>query len=137
MLPSAVLGGFRENGFPINTPNQVANVVLELVAGSHKIKENAAVVLGQGKLEDKCNGLNIYVEGGKAWEIEEGLYDTRDQWLGEGPNDRLMKASAWLASVSLRTLIVTQTMPYYHSGLNLTMAQHENATNSSTGCRLG
>jgi len=102
LLPSAVTKGFKDHGFPLNTPEHVAEVVLGLVAGSHKVGEDAAAALGQEKGGGRSNGLTIYVEGGRGWEIEEGLNATRDQWLGKGPNERLMKAVAWLASVSVR-----------------------------------
>ena len=101
MLPPAVQKGFEENGFPVNTPEQVADIVLGLVAGSHMPKGSAGVALGQDKEGDKCNGLTIYVEGGRGWDIEEGLNATRDEWMGKGPNERMMKAGAWLASVSV------------------------------------
>jgi len=101
LLPSAVTKGFKDHGFPLNTPEQVADVVLGLVVGSHKVGEDAAVALGQDKDGERCNGLTIYVEGGRGWEVEEGLNATRDQWLGKGPNERLTKAVAWLASVSV------------------------------------
>ena len=99
LFPEAVQRGFRAQGFPINTPEQVAGFTVALVAGSYKPEAKAAVILGQGSSE-ACNGLTIYVEGGRAGEIEEGLLATRDRWLGEGPNERLMKAGEWLASVS-------------------------------------
>lgn len=101
LLPYAVTKGFKDHGFPLNTPEHVADVVLGLVAGSHKVGEDSAAALGQDKAGESCNGLTVYVEGGRSWEVEEGLSVTRDQWLGKGPNERLMKAVAWLASVSL------------------------------------
>ena len=99
LFPEAVRKGFQAQGFPINTPEQVADVTVALIAGSHKPAAKEAAMPGQGNGE-ACNGLTIYVEGGRAWEIEEGLLATRDQWLGKGPNERLMKAGEWLASVS-------------------------------------
>jgi len=105
LLPSAVSKGFKEQGFPLNTAEHVADVVLGLVAGSHKVGEDAAAALGQEKAGGRCNGLTIYVEGGRGWEVEEGLNATRDQWLGKGPNERLTKAVAWLASASVNSTI--------------------------------
>lgn len=99
LFPEAVRKGFQAQGFPINTPEQVADVTVALIAGLYKPAAKEAVVLDQGNGE-ACNGLTIYVERGRAWEIEEGLLATRDQWLGKGPNERLMKAGEWLASVS-------------------------------------
>ena len=101
MVPKAVQKGFAKIGVPVNTPEQIADITLGLVAGSHKGRNvGVTAQIGLGAEGGPCNGLTIYVEGGKGWEIEEGLAATRDEWLGEGPNERLMKAGAWLASVS-------------------------------------
>lgn len=91
MLPRAVFTCFRENNLPMNTAEDVANVALGLVAGTHK---------SEGKEAEKCNGLSVYVEGGRGWEVEEGLEATRDMWMGKEPNERLMAVGKFLASVS-------------------------------------
>lgn len=101
MVPDAVQKGFSKIGVPVNTPEQIAEITLGLVAGSHKGQDGGNTAqIGLGPKGGPCNGLTIYVEGGKGVEIEEGLVATRDEWLGKGPNERLMKAGAWLASVS-------------------------------------
>jgi NAD(P)-dependent dehydrogenase (short-subunit alcohol dehydrogenase family) len=92
MLTRAVSTCFRENNLAMNTAEDVANVALGLVAGTHKSK---------GKEEaEKCNGLSVYVEGGRGWEIEEGLDATRELWMGKEPNERLMAVGKVLAPVS-------------------------------------
>ena len=35
------------------------------------------------------NGKSIYVEGGKGWEFEDGLWKTMPSWLGEEPTRML------------------------------------------------
>lgn len=100
MLPSAVQKGFKDNDFPLNTPDDVAGVVLGLVAGSYKPAEKVAAALGQDQAHSRPNGLTLYVEGGRAWDVEEGLEATRPQWLGEKPNDMMKNVAAWFASVS-------------------------------------
>lgn len=101
MVPEAIQKGFSKIGVPVNTPQQVADITLGLVAGSHKGRNGGHTAqIGLGPEGGPCNGLTIYVQGGKGWEIEEGLAATRDEWLGKGPNETLMKAGAWLASVS-------------------------------------
>lgn len=52
-------------GLPSNTPEDVAKVI--------------AGVMVDGEI----NGGTMYIEGGRAWNIEEGLLATRRQWLGE------------------------------------------------------
>lgn len=101
MVPSSVVRGFRDHSFGLNTPEQVAEVALGLVSGSHKLGKTAAIELGQGKNGEQCNGLTIYVEGGRGWDIEEGLSSTRDQWFGAENNERMSRIGAWFASVSL------------------------------------
>lgn len=52
-------------GLPMNSPEDVAKVVV-------------------GVLSESClNGGTMYIEGGRCWNIEEGLLKTRPQWLGE------------------------------------------------------
>ncbi|KAK5735661.1 hypothetical protein LTR17_008012 [Elasticomyces elasticus] len=52
-------------GLPSNEPEDVARVIVG--------------VLADGKL----NGGTMYIEGGRAWNVEEGLLKTRHEWLGE------------------------------------------------------
>ena len=92
MLSRAVSACFRVNNLAMNTAEDVANVALGLVAGTHKSK---------GKEEaEKCNGLSVHVEGGRCWEIEEGLDATRELWMGKEPNERLMAVGKFLNPVS-------------------------------------
>ncbi len=92
MLNREISTGWCENNLPLNTAEDVAKIALGLTAGTHK---------STGKDEaEKCNGLSVYVEGGRGWEVEEGLEATRDVWLGKGPNERLMAVGMFLKSVS-------------------------------------
>ena len=68
-----VLDGWLQARLPINTPMDVARV--------------AAGVLADRTL----NGTTMYVEGGRAWEIEENLDRLEPQWLGEEPSRSLAK----------------------------------------------
>jgi len=54
-----------EAGLAANTPEDVARVI--------------AGVLADGKV----NGGTMYIEGGRAWNVEEGMLKTRPEWLGE------------------------------------------------------
>ncbi|BCS01646.1 putative 3-hydroxyacyl-CoA dehydrogenase [Aspergillus luchuensis] len=75
---------WEEEGLPISSPLQVAQV--------------AAGVL----VDDSLNGTSMYVEGGRAWEIEANLDRLEPQWLGEVPAKTLAQGQkvlkdAWAA----------------------------------------
>ncbi|CAJ2508387.1 Uu.00g134130.m01.CDS01 [Anthostomella pinea] len=53
-------------GLPSNTPDDVAAVIAGVLASP------------------KINGGALYVEGGRAWNVEEGILATRKLWLGAG-----------------------------------------------------
>ena len=92
MLSRAVSTGWRKNELPLNSAGDVASIVLGLATGTYK---------SQGKEEvGKCNGLSVYVEGWREWEVEEGLYATGDVWLGKRPSERLIAGRRFLRSVS-------------------------------------
>ncbi|OQV04651.1 hypothetical protein CLAIMM_09504 [Cladophialophora immunda] len=79
VCPSMTLTGMVEGikddwtkaGLPTNTPADVARVIVH-IASANVIK-----------------GAALYVEGGAAWEIEQGLDETQPIWLGEEPSKRL------------------------------------------------
>jgi len=52
-------------GLPSNQPDDVARVIIGVLA------------------EGKVNGGTMYIEGGRAWNVEQGLLKTRPEWLGE------------------------------------------------------
>jgi NAD(P)-dependent dehydrogenase (short-subunit alcohol dehydrogenase family) len=65
--------GVKENwlkaGLPVNTPEDVGRVMLEVAVGKD----------GKGR---KWNGTAVFVEGGNGLDIEEGINATEEQWLG-------------------------------------------------------
>ncbi|CEL09220.1 hypothetical protein ASPCAL12359 [Aspergillus calidoustus] len=67
-------------GLPVNTPLDVGKVI--------------AAVMG----DDGLNGASMYVEGGRAWEIERNLDRLEPQWLGEEPARTLARGQAVLGS---------------------------------------
>ncbi|KAL2783108.1 hypothetical protein BJX66DRAFT_319127 [Aspergillus keveii] len=67
-------------GLPVNTPLDVGKVI--------------AAVMG----DDGLNGASLYVEGGRAWEIERNLDRLEPQWLGEEASRSLAKGQAVLGS---------------------------------------
>lgn len=64
--PGAVTSAFKSAGVPVNTPEDVANVVIGL--------------MGEGK---KSNGKGILVQGGKWSDLEKGIAGAREQWMGK------------------------------------------------------
>ncbi|KAL3478508.1 hypothetical protein BJX99DRAFT_224248, partial [Aspergillus californicus] len=77
-----VQDGWLKAGMPVNSPMDVAKVT--------------AAVLGDASL----NGKSMYVEGGRAWEIEDNINRLEPQWLGEEPSKSLAKGQAVLGSGS-------------------------------------
>ncbi|KAF4302342.1 putative 3-hydroxyacyl- protein [Botryosphaeria dothidea] len=72
--PAAQL--FRTAGLAINSAEDVAAFMVDMIARKER----------NGKA---LNGLAVYVEGGRGWEIEEGLKRTMKQWLGAEPVERI------------------------------------------------
>jgi NAD(P)-dependent dehydrogenase (short-subunit alcohol dehydrogenase family) len=62
----------RSLGRTVNEAGDVAKVVLEFAVSASR------------------NGQAVYVEGGRSWEFEEGLWRTMPLWLGEEPTARLL-----------------------------------------------
>ncbi|KAL2871172.1 putative 3-hydroxyacyl-CoA dehydrogenase [Aspergillus lucknowensis] len=72
--------GWYKAGLPVNSPMDVAKIT--------------AAVVGDASL----NGTSMYVEGGRAWEIEGNLDRLEPVWLGEEPSRSLAKGQAVLGS---------------------------------------
>lgn len=56
---------------PINTPNQVATIATGILA------------------DQSLNGTSMFVEGGRAWEVEQNINRLESEWLGEAPSRTL------------------------------------------------
>ena len=133
MFPPVFENGFRENGFPVNSPLDVARVILGVVAGTYRSARYGNGKAGTGEIIDGeprgdgenetghdkevpeeaetepnkkeqskgPNGMTLYVEGGRAWDIEPGLAATQEIWMGKEQSVTLRKAGEWLAMVCL------------------------------------
>lgn len=64
--PKAVTSAFKAAGVPVNTAEDVANVVVGL--------------MGEGT---KSNGKGILVQGGKWSDLEKGIARSREGWMGK------------------------------------------------------
>lgn len=75
-MTRSIVQSFRTANQPVNTADDVAETIL-----------------GEMTTEG-FYGKAVYVEGGKGWEIEEGLDRTMPQWVGEEPARRIKEVLA-------------------------------------------
>jgi NAD(P)-dependent dehydrogenase (short-subunit alcohol dehydrogenase family) len=118
-MVSGIEAGWREAGLPMNEPIDIARVVVGLVGASkvfgpgmlQRVEcegrsgrglegafNTSEYKWGEVECEGGVNGRAIYVEGGKGWDIEEGLAYTQPYWLGKGPTERLVKGQKELGA---------------------------------------
>jgi len=64
-LVAGIEDEWHKAGLPSNTAEDVARVIVGVLA------------------DGKVNGGAMYIEGGRAWNVEQGLLKTRPEWLGE------------------------------------------------------
>ncbi|KAJ5606651.1 hypothetical protein N7510_009432 [Penicillium lagena] len=62
---------WKQANLPTNSPQEVAAVAAGVLA------------------DQSLNGSSMFVEGGRAWEIEENINRLETQWLGEAPSKAL------------------------------------------------
>ncbi|KAI9042453.1 putative 3-hydroxyacyl-CoA dehydrogenase [Aspergillus affinis] len=84
LLTKKVHDRWLKEGLPVSTPQEVAEVSASVLA------------------DDSLNGTSMYVEGGRAWEIEANLDRLECEWLGEEPSRVLARGQkvlheAWAA----------------------------------------
>ncbi|KIW96773.1 uncharacterized protein Z519_02164 [Cladophialophora bantiana CBS 173.52] len=78
-MVSQFLDKWRAGGFAVNSPEDIAQIY------------------GALAVDAENNGKAVYVEGGRGWEIEEGLNRLGPQWLGPGPWDSLMRGQRFFS----------------------------------------
>jgi NAD(P)-dependent dehydrogenase (short-subunit alcohol dehydrogenase family) len=81
-MVAGIEDGWYKAGLPVNQPADVGKFVVGLAAEKTK------------------NGLALFVGGGKAWDIEEGIDRLQPQWLGEENSKELAKGQEVLGSGS-------------------------------------
>lgn len=85
-LVSGIEGAWAEAGLPSNEPMDVAKIIAgELLFRYPKDKRAQTAYLSfcTGVMADgKVNGGAMYVEGGRAWDVEIGIDATDKQWMG-------------------------------------------------------
>jgi hypothetical protein len=75
-LTAALQPTWEKAGLPANTAEDIAAVIVGILADS------------------ELNGGTMYVEGGRAWNVELGLMALRPQWIGEKQASDLDKGTA-------------------------------------------
>lgn len=112
MVPDAIRQGWAKAGLPSNEPEDVARIVVGLAAagpgsGAQMLRKEpeegesgrgiegtyntAGYPWGEREETGGVNGRAIYVEGGRGWDIEEGLAYTQPYWMGKSPCERLVQ----------------------------------------------
>ena len=79
-MVTGIENSWHEAGLPSNSAADVARVIAGAMADS------------------SLNGAALYVEGGRAWEIEQGLDKTMPQWLGQKQNDEFLRGQEVLGT---------------------------------------
>lgn len=82
---------FHEHKIPLNTPDDVA-AFTQYVAASEKV-----------------NGQNVYIGGGRGFDIEDGLARTMPEWLGQENLDGWALQAKAFGQVS-SALLLSETM---------------------------
>ncbi|KAH6988652.1 putative 3-hydroxyacyl-CoA dehydrogenase [Ilyonectria destructans] len=77
VMVQGVRDGWLKEGLPVNKPEDVARVMLEVAVGTVPTGEKGMRVEG-----DRYNGRAVFVEGGRGWDIEVGIDETEEIWLG-------------------------------------------------------
>lgn len=65
---------------PSNTPEDVAKVIVGVLS------------------EGKVNGGTMYIEGGRAWDVEAGITELRPKWIGEKQTADLDRGTALMGA---------------------------------------
>lgn len=115
-MVEGIQDGWLKAGLPTNKPQDVAWHITGLAAagpGSRRLLrseqdegaagrgENAgALRWGDFEERDGISGRAIYVEGGRGWDIEEGLCRTQSLWMGKGPTERFIRGQEELGTGS-------------------------------------
>lgn len=74
-LTQGIEEAWDATGLPGNMPEDVANILMGVVA------------------ESSLNGEAVYVEGGRGWKIEQPKINLRPEWLGERQTSQLDKGT--------------------------------------------
>ena len=86
MTATAIVAGIEKEWYaaklPVNQPQDIAKVIVDVTRS------------------EGLNGKAMYVEGGRAWEVEDNINRLEPQWMGEEPSRSLAKGQELLGNVS-------------------------------------
>lgn len=82
IMVSGFAAAWKAEGLPVNTAEDVARVALGVTC------------------QDDMNGKSLWVEGGRAWEVEDKIDLLEPQWLGKQASQSLARGQALLGKVS-------------------------------------
>jgi hypothetical protein len=85
-MTTSIIGSFRETNQAINSTQDVARYIVGL------------------EVAKDLWGKAVYVEGGRGWEILEGIDATMPTWMGEEPARRIREHLEHVKQVSLLEL---------------------------------
>ena len=71
-------------GLPANTPKDVGETIVGVMC------------------EKGLSGKSMYIEGGRSWEMEDGIESLEPQWLGEEQSKTLNIGQDFLASLAVQ-----------------------------------
>ncbi|MCJ1380407.1 hypothetical protein MMC17_003510 [Xylographa soralifera] len=84
MTATAIVAGIEEEWYkanlPVNQPVHIAKVILDVTRS------------------EGLNGKAMYIEGGRAWEVEDNINRLEPQWMGEEPSRSLAKGQELLGN---------------------------------------
>ena len=86
MTATAIVAGIEDDWYaaklPVNQPADIAHVILDVTRSAG------------------LNGKAMYIEGGRAWEVEDNIRRLEPQWMGEEPSRSLARGQELLGNVS-------------------------------------
>lgn len=82
-MSAGIAESWKTHNLPMNEPVDVANIIIGLGC------------------ERGMNGKAFYVEGARAWEIEDNIDRLEPEWLGKEQSEELSRGQALMGSVSL------------------------------------
>lgn len=77
---ASFVAAWKKANLPLNSSADVASTIVSLAT------------------DGASNGKSIYVEGGRAWDVEEGITRLAPQWLGQAQYDSLEKGQEFFGS---------------------------------------
>jgi hypothetical protein len=122
-MTAGIESAWRKANLPINSPEDVAKVIIDVC----RVKD--------------VNGGAFYVEGGRAWEVEKGLFgEAQDLWMGKEQRNEWDRGQVVLGLVSVDRGYLCPSLLLFLALLTLTyraMIGKRGKTEICSMCRIG